>query len=247
MTVDENLFLLFQRSNQRIGKYLHWIHSAHCKFISFVVYDQRLTHFWFICFLCCFLAFAPFCFLMAGEWEFGFVRSPFFRVFKINSPEANNQLDRNYFNAALPRSPERFNSLRFGFVGSGFSEFSCMCMIEAADSMNQPNFYLDTTRRKICEVLQLKAGSGWRTNIEKRFAVPASVEIYWNDKFDFHRRRKTFICIISLEAHFTLFTCMPLKCKKYSKLGLPLMTKACQAAVAKSRKIDSWLLDNAIV
>lgn len=117
MTVDENLFLLFQRSSQRIGKYLHWIHSAHCKFISFVVYDQRLTHFWFICFLCCFLAFAPFCSLMAGEWELGFVRSPF-RVFKLNSPEANNQLDRNYFKPAL--GGHRRGSTRCGrLVGSG--------------------------------------------------------------------------------------------------------------------------------
>ena len=34
----------------QIGKYLHWIHSPDCKFISFVVYEQRLTYFWFICF-----------------------------------------------------------------------------------------------------------------------------------------------------------------------------------------------------
>lgn len=37
-----------QRHNGLANIYIEFIRD--CKFISFVVYDQRLTHFWFICF-----------------------------------------------------------------------------------------------------------------------------------------------------------------------------------------------------
>lgn len=184
---------------------------------------------------------------MAGEWEFGFVRSPF-GVFKLNSPEANNQMDRNYFNAAL--WGHRRGSTRCGWlVGSGCGICLACAWSELQTQWISPIFI--STRHE--ERFVKFCNSHWKRRKKLKWLGKQTSKsdllflLWW--KF-IEMINLIFSAVVNFYLHnqsrspfhaiFMHATAAHVKRKKkleVTRPGLPLMTKACQPAVALDGEI----------